>query len=79
MAVPYFLEGVLGGSPEDLPPGRAQARDRHLKFHEDWDNLPVISDWEYGGIEYGGLPVKVGFYCCAIYFVPQRVVVASMS
>jgi hypothetical protein len=31
--------GVLGGSPEDLPPGRPQVRDRHLKFHEDRDNL----------------------------------------
>jgi hypothetical protein len=31
--------GVLGRSPEDLPSGRPQARDRHLKFHEDRDNL----------------------------------------
>jgi hypothetical protein len=42
MAVPYsFFVGVLGGSPEDLPPGRTQVRDRHLKFHEDRDNLAV--------------------------------------
>src|SRR6202171_3113371 len=34
-----LLRGVLGGSPEDLPPGRPQVRDRHLKFHEDRDNL----------------------------------------
>jgi hypothetical protein len=39
MAVPSFV-GVLGGSPEDLPPGRPQVRDRHLKFHKDRDNLP---------------------------------------
>jgi hypothetical protein len=40
MAVPYsFFVGVLGGSPEDLPPGRTQVRDRHLKSHEDRDNL----------------------------------------
>src|SRR6476659_6801241 len=40
MAVPYFFfVGVLGGSPEDLPPGRTQVRDRHLKFHEDRDIL----------------------------------------
>jgi transposase len=38
MAVPSFV-GVLGRSPEDLPSGRPQARDRHLKFHEDRDNL----------------------------------------
>ena len=31
--------GVLGGSPEYLPHGRAQAGDRHLKFHETRDNL----------------------------------------
>ena len=31
--------GVLGRSPEDLPSGRPQMRDRHLKFHEDRDNL----------------------------------------
>jgi hypothetical protein len=30
---------------EDLPPGRPRVRDRHLKIHEDRDNLP-------------GLPVK---------------------
>ena len=36
MAVPYsFFEVYLVGSPEDLPPGRPQVRDRHLKFHED--------------------------------------------
>jgi hypothetical protein len=51
MAVPYFLEGVLGGSPEDLPPGRAQARDRHLKFHEDWDNLLVPPSDRFVGIK----------------------------
>ena len=35
MAVPYsFFEVFLVGSPEDLPPGRPQVRDRHLKFHE---------------------------------------------
>jgi hypothetical protein len=40
MAVPYpFFVGVLGGSPEDLPSGRPQVRDRRLKFHEDRDNL----------------------------------------
>jgi hypothetical protein len=33
MAVPSFV-GVLGRSPEDLPSGRPQVRDRHLKFHE---------------------------------------------
>lgn len=38
MAVPSFV-GVLGRSPEDLPSGRPQVRDRHLKFHEDRDNL----------------------------------------
>jgi hypothetical protein len=31
--------GVLGGSPEYLPHGRAQAGDRHLKFHESRDDL----------------------------------------
>jgi hypothetical protein len=40
MAVPSFV-GVLGRSPEDLPSGRPQVRDRHLKFHEDRDNLLV--------------------------------------
>ena len=40
MAVPYsFFEVYLVGSPEDLPSGRPQVRDRHLKFHEDRDNL----------------------------------------
>ncbi|HEX9498673.1 MAG TPA: EthD domain-containing protein [Mycobacterium sp.] len=39
MAVPSFV-GVLGRSPEDLPSGRPQVRDRHLKFHEERDNLP---------------------------------------
>jgi hypothetical protein len=35
MAVPYsFFVAVLGGAPEDLPPGRTQVRDRHLNFHE---------------------------------------------
>jgi hypothetical protein len=43
MAVPYSFVGVLGGSPEDLPPGRPQVRDRHLKSHEDRDNLGVIT------------------------------------
>ena len=38
MAVPSFV-GVLGRSPEDLPSGRPQVRDRHLKFHEERDNL----------------------------------------
>jgi hypothetical protein len=38
-----LLRGVLGRSPEDLPPGRPQVRDRHLKFHEDRDNLSVPS------------------------------------
>jgi hypothetical protein len=41
MAVPSFFVGVLDGSPEDLPSGRPQVRDRHLKFHEDRDNLRV--------------------------------------
>jgi hypothetical protein len=36
-AVPF--PGVLGGSPEYLPHGRSQVRDRHLKFHETRDNL----------------------------------------
>ena len=39
--------GVLGGSPEVLPFGRSQVGDRHLKFHESWDNLsdrpPAVS------------------------------------
>src|SRR5690349_10526796 len=39
MAVPCLLRGVLGRSPEDLPHGRTQVRDRHLNFHEDRDNL----------------------------------------
>jgi hypothetical protein len=40
MAVPYsFFVVFLGRSPEDLPSGRPQMRDRHLKFHEDRDNL----------------------------------------
>jgi len=38
---------------QHLPRGRHQAGDRHLKFHEDWDNLPgqgepaslVITEW----------------------------------
>src|SRR4029077_19382694 len=38
MAVPSFV-GVLGRSPEDLPSGRPQVRDRHLNFHKDRDNL----------------------------------------
>ena len=36
--------GVLGGSPEYLPHGRAQAGDRHLKFHESRDNLQSLID-----------------------------------
>ena len=27
---------------QHLPRGRHQAGDRHLKFHEDWDNLIVV-------------------------------------
>jgi RES domain-containing protein len=46
MAVPSFV-GVLGRSPEDLPSGRPQARDRHLKFHEDRDNLPSRGPGRY--------------------------------
>ncbi|MGO9153013.1 hypothetical protein [Mycobacterium sp.] len=38
MAVPSFV-GVLGPSPEDLPSGKPQTRDRHLKSHEDRDDL----------------------------------------
>jgi hypothetical protein len=35
MAVPYsFFEVYLVVHPEDLPSGRPQVRDRHLKFHE---------------------------------------------
>src|SRR6202011_2422077 len=40
-AVPSFV-GVLGSSPEDLPSGRPQVRDRHLKFHEDRDTPPPL-------------------------------------
>jgi hypothetical protein len=41
MAVPYsFFEVYLAVHPKDLPSGRPQVRDRHLKFHEDRDNLP---------------------------------------
>jgi hypothetical protein len=40
MAVPYsFFEVYLAVHPKDLPSGRPQVRDRHLKFHEDRDNL----------------------------------------
>ena len=38
-----LLRGVLGRSPEDLPSGRTQVRDRHLKFHEDRDNLRAFA------------------------------------
>jgi len=34
-----FPRGVLGRSPEYLPCGRAQVRDRHPNFHEVRDNL----------------------------------------
>ena len=29
----------FGRITRDLPRGRAQVGDRHLKFHETWDNL----------------------------------------
>jgi hypothetical protein len=32
---------VTWRSPEHLPDGRRQAGDRHLKFHDERDNLPV--------------------------------------
>ncbi|MGO9333774.1 MAG: tyrosine-type recombinase/integrase [Acidimicrobiales bacterium] len=33
-------------SPEHLPDGRRQAGDRHLKFHDERDNLgPLCADW----------------------------------
>jgi hypothetical protein len=44
MAVPSFV-GVLGRSPEDLPSGRPQVRDRHLKFHEERDNLVPLAEF----------------------------------
>ena len=41
MAVPYsFFEVFLVVHPKTYHPGRPQVRDRHLKFHEDRDNLP---------------------------------------
>jgi hypothetical protein len=43
MAVPYsFFEVYLAVHPKDLPSGRPQVRDRHLKFHEDRDNLTEV-------------------------------------
>jgi len=43
MAVPYsFFEVYLAVHPKDLPSGRPQVRDRHLKFHEDRDNLEDV-------------------------------------
>jgi hypothetical protein len=43
MAVPYsFFEVYLAVHPKDLPSGRPQVRDRHLKFHEDRDNLAPL-------------------------------------
>jgi uncharacterized protein YbdZ (MbtH family) len=38
---------ISGRSPEDLPSGRPQATDRHLKFHEHRDNLC----WPQYGLE----------------------------
>ncbi|MGD0894904.1 MAG: hypothetical protein ABSA08_02630, partial [Acidimicrobiales bacterium] len=32
---------VTWWSPEHLPEGRRQAGDRHLKFHDERDNLPA--------------------------------------
>ena len=53
MAVPSFV-GVLGRSPEDLPSGRPQVRDRHHKFHEGRDTPPPLvegvsapGEWDY--------------------------------
>jgi len=37
MAVPFL--GCSWSFTRGLPPGRSQVGDRHLKFHEDWDNL----------------------------------------
>jgi len=51
MAVPYsFFEVYLAVHPKDLPSGRPQVRDRHLKFHEDRDNLATEkrSGYKYG-------------------------------
>jgi hypothetical protein len=40
MAVPdSFFVVYLAVHLEDLPPGRPRVRDRHLKIHEDRDNL----------------------------------------
>jgi hypothetical protein len=48
MAVPYsFFEVYLAVHPKDLPSGRPQVRDRHLKFHEDRDNLVGGDDRAY--------------------------------
>jgi hypothetical protein len=42
----------LAVHPKDLPSGRPQVRDRHLKFHEDRDNLAKRPTRLLGAVEY---------------------------
>jgi catechol 2,3-dioxygenase-like lactoylglutathione lyase family enzyme len=56
MAVPYpFFVGVLGGSPEDLPSGRPQVRDRRLKFPRRPGQPPAGYEPEQQPVEIGGV------------------------
>ena len=44
----------FGRITRDLPRGRAQVGDRHLKFNEDWDNLKEAVEHGYLWHEFGG-------------------------
>ncbi len=51
MAVPYsFFEVFVGGTPEDLPSGRTQARGRHLNTHEDRHDLEQHTGHDAKGV-----------------------------